>query len=69
MTEPKRPSGVWVAVEFVDRQFKFVGVFDSYDLAETACRGCETYEVANVQVGESYRGRVVDWRLTRDVKA
>jgi hypothetical protein len=52
MTEPKRPSGVWVAVEFVDRQFKFVGVFDSYDLAETACRGCETYEVANVQVGD-----------------
>jgi hypothetical protein len=39
-----------------------IGVFDTFDLAETACLGLASYEVANIEIGQSYRGRMVDWR-------
>ena len=59
---PNSPHGVWVAVEPVGKTWRLIGVFDTFDLAETACLGLASYEVANIEIGQSYRGRIVDWR-------
>jgi hypothetical protein len=61
-TPIKKPSGVWVAFESTEAGLRLVGVFDTLDIAETACAGCKNYQIANVKIGENYRNRVVNWR-------
>lgn len=66
---PKKPDGVWVALEFGPRASpELIGVFDSFDLAQTACAGVERYAIANIKPGVSYRGRIVNWRSVQTVK-
>ena len=60
------PSGVWIALSGAG---ELVGVFDSFDLAETACRGLSQYRIANVDIDRSYRGRIVDWRVSVVLKS
>ena len=67
----RKPSGVWVAIEHVkfgpphDRQpgIRFVGVFASFDLADTACGGLDHYAIANIEIGQCYRDAAVNWRV------
>jgi len=68
---PMRPSGAWVAFKVGkvsrssdDYPHRFVGVFDTCELAQTACAKLKSYIIANVEPNRSYLGRIIDWRLT-----
>lgn len=67
----RKPSGVWIA--FAVRPddgpraayaHRFIGVFDTFDIAETACAGLPGFIIANIEIGETYRDRLVNWRLS-----
>ena len=75
-TTVKRPSGVWIAFAVKPDDgpraayaHRFIGVFDTFDLAETACAGLPGFLFANIQIGETYRDRLVNWRLTVKARA
>ena len=64
-----RPSGVWIAVEDVPGGFRLVGVFDTYDLAATACPPPGRYLIANVEPDRSYRDRAINWQSLSHLSA
>lgn len=64
-----KPSGVWIATEAVGAEEKLIGVFTSFDLADTACRAPGTFTITNVEMDSSYRGRITSARLIRKLTA
>jgi hypothetical protein len=60
----RKPDGHWIAIENLpEHKSRLIGVFGSFDLAETACRECENYRIANIHVGKNYRAELVGWRI------
>ncbi|MGO9431991.1 hypothetical protein [Rhodoblastus sp.] len=65
----KKPSGVWIAVEETGNGFRFIGVFDTRDLAATACPPPGRYLLANIEPDRSYRNRAINWQSLSHLSA
>lgn len=57
-TKTPRPSGVWIVTELVSLghvqidgvEKRLIGVFSSFDLADTACAGPGTFTIVNIEI-------------------
>lgn len=61
---PSGPRGLWIVMESTGLNTRLIGVFATFELAEHAARGSgvRSYDIANIEIGQRYDGRTVNWR-------